>query len=73
MAEYAQRTCCIPGLFQALAAEDAGGAERKESISVVEVGGMVAERHNDPKPELNFEGKVRMWSEKRAKDKRGWM
>lgn len=54
MAKYALSIYCIPGLFQALAAENAGGAEKKEILSIVGVGGKVAECHKDPTPELNF-------------------
>lgn len=73
MAEYALSIYCIPGLFQAPAAENAGGAERKVILSIVGVGGKFAECHKDPTPELNFEGRVRVWSDNRTKDKRGWM
>lgn len=73
MAKYALSTYCIPGLFQALAAEETGGAERKESPRVVGAESKVAEYHKVPTTELNFESKTRVWSHNKGKDKREWM
>ena len=39
LAKYALSTSCIPGLCRALGAQDAGGAERKESVIVGQVDG----------------------------------